>query len=298
MHNKIRTTATLLAGLSLATATGFAGDQLDRQTTHDARYVSLDGPLNFRDLGGLQTIDGRTVKWGTLYRSDKLSELSANDLDTLKQRKIRYVVDFRSPAEQEEEPDNFGDLNEISYHHLPLYTKDVPVSWLERIVAMMSADDMGEVLVKSNRALIRDSTDEYRAWFDLLLNEDNTPMIFHCSGGKDRTGLATALLLTALGVPRDTIFEDYLATNDFVEESVNETLDKISFYSLGLIDPQDVRPVMMVDRKYLTAAFETIDELYGNMDVYLQDGLGLTAAKQQKLKAMYLAPAENRQKTL
>ena len=274
------------SALSLATA------ETPLKPRHHVRYVTLDGPLNFRDLGGIETTDGRFVKWGLLYRSDKLSELSANDLEALEARNINYVVDFRSPAEQQNEPDDFGHLDTITYQHLPLYTKDVPVSWFERIVAMMSADDMSQVLVDSNRALVRDSTDEYKEWFRLLLSQENTPMIFHCSGGKDRTGLAAALLLTVLDVPRETIFADYLATNDFVGESVNETLEKISFYSLGLIDPEDVRPVMMVDRKYLAAAFDTIDEIYGDMETYLESGLGLTQERQNQLRAMYLtAPA-------
>ena len=292
MQRSIKGAVVFVSLWLLSNAAAYANDEIENNFDTDTNYIPLDGTLNFRDLGGIETADGRRVKRRTLYRSDKLSNLTEADRVQLKSMKIRYIVDFRSPKEQEAEPDNLDALTEVRYHHLPLYTKSVPITLWERVIAMSTASNMGTVLVKSNQELIRESTDEYRQWFDMLLTDGSTPMIFHCSGGKDRTGLATALLLAALGVPEDTIFENYLATNTYVMDDVMETVEKINFYSLGLIDQDDMKAVMLVDRKYLMAAFDTIDQTYGNMENYLQKGLGLDGAKIAKLKLLYLTPQD------
>ena len=257
---------------------------------HDesSRLVGLEGTKNFRDLGGIETNDGRRLKDGLLFRSDRLSDLTKADQAQLRDMGVRYVVDFRTTKEKNLDPDNLDELPNVDYVHLPLYDTDVPATTWERMVAMMSVDDLSQVLVESNENLVREGAPGFRRWFELLLADQTTPMVFHCSGGKDRTGLASALLLTAMDVPQSAIFDNYLATNDFVGDEAEETIRKIEMYSLGFIDAEDIAPIFLADRRYLGAAFRTIAEEYGGMDAYLESELGLDRAKREALKSRYL----------
>lgn len=288
MRTLRRVSVTNMALLFVLAPIGLPGLTYAGTSEEQARLVRLEGTKNFRDLGGIQSSDGRSVRKGILYRSDKLSELTDTDQDRLREMQIRYIVDFRTTKEQKLDPDNLSGLGNVSYVHMPLYDADVPATTWERFVAMMSVDDLSNVLVESNENLVREGTAGFSRWFELLLAEETTPMIFHCSGGKDRTGLASALFLAAIDVPEEAIYQNYLATNDFVGDDAQATLEKIEMFSLGFIDSEDIEPIFVADRKYLGAAFRRITEDYGSLSAYLESELGLDAAKREELRSKYL----------
>lgn len=181
------------------------------------RILALDGPLNFRDIGGYQNDKGQHVKWNKIYRSDSLSSLSKEDQEKLVERRITVDVDLRSKYEQNSAPDklwsnvrfvdahiysenrkqNKGDNKLYRFvHHIP----DMGDNWLGQIYQ--------QVLLNSH------SQHEFAKIFaELIELPEEDALVYHCSAGKDRTGMTSALILTALGVDDDTISRDYLLTN-------------------------------------------------------------------------------------
>ncbi len=169
-------------------------------TTPD-RHVELEGCCNFRDLGGYPAADGRRTRWRLLFRADGLSALSETDLDVLEELGIRNVIDLRTSLEVESRG-RFPDHETISYHHLPLTdtlpgAEDVP-DW----------EDAGYVARRYASYLDGHAASVGTA-LHLLADSANLPAVFHCSVGKDRTGVLSAVVLGFLGVPDEVIVEDY-----------------------------------------------------------------------------------------
>jgi protein-tyrosine phosphatase len=257
-------------------------------STPHQRRVPLEGVANFRDLGGYRTEDGKSVKWGLLYRSDALNALTDDDVRHLVSLNIQRVVDFRTPAEADPHPDRLP--QGLIHESLPV-PLEVPKPDLSSLndrkelapvaeEAWLKAID--QVLVAQAYPLfVRDSTPSYRAWMQGLLNAPPGAQIFHCTGGADRTGFAAAVLLRVLGVPEDTIVQDYLLTNQYLFSARGRAfLDKRT--------PVKLPAGLKMHPRYLKAAFAEITRKYGSFDHYLLEGLGIDAAARARLKAKYV----------
>ena len=166
------------------------------------RHVDLETCCNFRDLGGYPTADGRRTRWRTLFRADSLTQLSPADLDMLDELGVRTVIDLRTALEVDSRGRFPADVDGIAYHHLPLTdtlpgSEDVP-DW----------DDAGFV---SRRyvSYIDAGARAIAGALSVLADPGNLPAVFHCSVGKDRTGVLSAVVLGLLGVPDEVIVDDY-----------------------------------------------------------------------------------------
>jgi protein-tyrosine phosphatase len=124
--------------------------------------------------------------------------------------------------------------------------------------------------------------------FQRLARSENLPTVVHCTAGKDRTGFASALLLLALGVPQETVFEDYLLTNYYRQNFFRFVLRWIPLYSFFRTDPEDLLPLLEARRAYLQISFDEMVERYGSIDGYLEQALGLGAPMRSKLKTQFL----------
>jgi protein-tyrosine phosphatase len=174
------------------------------------RIIELSGVSNFRDLGGWRTADGRCVREGIIYRSAALAEITTADMEKLRALGIRTVVDFRTAQECERAPTpNFG----ARIHNLPIASQ-VGASLQDILVTREATGaDSRDLLGIAYDAYLRESTEQYRRFIELVMETSNRALVFHCTAGKDRTGIGAALLLTVLGVPFEAVVEDYLATN-------------------------------------------------------------------------------------
>ncbi|WP_294308067.1 tyrosine-protein phosphatase [uncultured Sphingomonas sp.] len=245
------------------------------------RVLPLQGGRNFRDLGGYRTADGRTVKWGLLYRSGQMHDLTPADYVTLQKLGIRTVCDFRDTRERTTEPTLWpaGQTPKVLSDDYALDMSAMkipgdPASWThEQVVTAMSA---------TYPKLLDQFNGQYRRMFAGLLAGD-VPLAFHCTAGKDRTGVAAALLLTALGVPRATIVDDYLLSNRHMAPM---PAHPTGFWAK--LSPEAARTFAGVDRRYMDAVFAVTDRHPGGTMGYLKDELGLDAAKIAKLRALYL----------
>ncbi|MEU9042585.1 MULTISPECIES: tyrosine-protein phosphatase [unclassified Kitasatospora] len=249
------------------------------------RSLGLRGAVNARDLGGYRTADGRTLRCGVALRSDGLNHVTAEDLGPLGALGLRRVVDLRSMDEirdagQDRLPGG------VMLHQLPLLAKDFDIYLMIRGALADPSPQRQRALLGEGRAsatmagLYRwfvtnpVARERFAALLRLLAAPDGPPLLFHCSAGKDRTGWAAALLLTALGVDRETVVADYLLTNERSAAVVDRVLD--DFAARGLMrEPELLLPVFRADRAYLDAAFAEVEAGWGGFDPFWREGLGL-----------------------
>jgi len=242
-----------------------------------SRSITLDGASNFRDLGGYTGADGRTVRWRRLYRSDHLGSLTSQDIEALRQLRVARVCDFRGVSERESAPCLIAGA---AVHSLPIEPTVV-----QRLSALLEAGEMpGEagtvaLMQQTYRGFVQNNAERFAALFSHLLASDDA-LVFHCTAGKDRTGFAAALLLSSLGVPRNTVIEDYLLTNVHLKPGGG---------SSAL--PAELAAVLFrVQEPFLAAAFEAVEQEYGSLENYLQQALGIGPAERGRLRQLYLEP--------
>ncbi len=244
--------------------------------TANVRHFNLAGASNFRDLGGYPGRDGRTVRWGQIFRSNHLGHLTQADIEVVRGLSLKSVFDFRG---SEERIAATCALQEIAVHSLPIEPTVVAALRARRAAGtpLSSADGL-EVMRDSYRNYVRHDTPRFRALFAHLL-EDRAPLVIHCTAGKDRTGFACALILHVLGVADEVIAEDYLLTNRFYRRDPAASADL----------PEHIKKVLAsVESSFLGAAFDTIRTDYGDLEGYLSDGLDLDARQRARLQARYL----------
>lgn len=238
------------------------------------RHLPMEGGFNFRDLGGIKTREGKYVKWGKFFRTDELSSLTSSDLTYLKYIPIISVVDFRTKSEIELKPDKLPSSVKERYEmNISPGNLDLKGFDLDQL-AKLNTDS---VMVAMNKALVTDSViiDTYKQFFALLQNESNLPVIFHCTAGKDRTGMAAALILFTLGVDEDTIMKDYLSSNIYLKDKYAKLIEERPF----------LEPMFTVKKEYLQTSIDLINEKYGSVDNYLTNQLNIDI---NKFREMYL----------
>jgi protein-tyrosine phosphatase len=241
-----------------------------------ARHLNLAGASNFRDLGGYPAGDGRRVRWRQIFRSNHLGHVTEADIRVLRGLGLKSAFDFRG---MEERAAAVCALEEIAVHSLPIEPTVQATLRARRADGVpLSSTDALDVMRDSYRNYVRQSTPSYRTLFAHLL-EDRAPLVIHCTAGKDRTGFACALILHALGVPDETVAEDYLLTNRFYRRDPAASSDL----------PEEVRQVLAsVETSFLAAAFDAVGAEYGDLETYFSDGLGLGARERAKLEVRYL----------
>jgi protein-tyrosine phosphatase len=253
------------------------------------RHIALEGAQNFRDLGGYETSDGKHVRWGLFYRSDNLAGLSESDLEVVRELGIRLVCDFRSPDEKRAEPDRLPEPKP-TVAELEIFDASFSAqTFREKIESGDLGDlDLRQALIDGYRLFATKFAPPYRALFERLEQPANLPAVIHCTAGKDRAGFGSAMILSVLGVPRQTVFDDFLLTNVYTADKTERTLFMIRLISLFRIDPERLRPVLGVERAYLEAAFDAIDENYGDFERYRREALGIDDSELAAFRAFAL----------
>ena len=188
-----------------------------------ARHVALDGAVNVRDIGGYRSVGGPEVFRGRLFRGDSLSQLTSSDTERLDRLGLSTVIDFRTPGEVLLGGDDRLPFA-VEYAHLPVSGGDLGAIYEliadgdhERQRRELGGGRAASFMVEMNRGFVADARqrEAFAAALRLLCSPRRLPLLYHCTGGKDRAGWMTAMVLTALGVPRELVLRDYLLSNDF-----------------------------------------------------------------------------------
>jgi protein-tyrosine phosphatase len=228
------------------------------------------------------------VRWGLLFRSDDLAELTAADLARLRRLRLRLVCDLRSQPERAAAPDR--GVAGLDLLALPVAEQGVQPRFVrsEILSGGIAALAMERIMLQAYRDFATEHTQVWAALLRRLAEPDALPGLVHCTVGKDRTGFAAALVLLALGVPRETVLDDYLLSNRYLETWRRSTLRWVPIASLFRAKPADLAPVLEARPEYLEAAFAAIEERYGSLERYLRDALGLDPALRAALEAKLL----------
>lgn len=242
------------------------------------RVVPLRGATNFRDLGGYRGRDGRALRWRRLFRSDHLGALTPDDRATLAGLGVAASFDFRGLAERAAAPYEVPGLAQHSLAIEPMVAQRMQA--ISAGGAALTVPVVEELMRDLYRALVGERAPRFAEFFAHLLRAE-APVVFHCTAGKDRTGVAAALVLLALGVPRDTVMQDYLLTNEVFKPPWTARED---------IDPAVLRALWGVQADYLEAALDVIDEKHGGPERYLRQTIGLDERRLAALAARYLQP--------
>lgn len=255
--------------------------------------LPLQSLWNTRDLGAIITMDERHILPRKLLRSGDLYHLSLADARALcEEYRLTKVIDFRTGAEVRERPDTI--LPGVEYYHIPILDEVRPgithTGELDREF-LKSRKEPGELIEKAYEEILNDeySIKQFARFIDVLLHHENGAVLWHCSAGKDLTGIATAILLFALGVSRSTIREDYMKTNIFLEKDklYTERLLK-SRSNTGEQELKNAEVLFQTEEQWLDRVFYVLEKKYGSVNNFLKKGLYLTAKAQEELKEKYL----------
>lgn len=249
----------------------------------------LETAPNFRDIGGYRTVDGHRVRRGLIYRSDQLNFLSDDDLARMDALGIRLVADLRTEGERRQEPDRIPAHAQALVLDVAADAADTLGGDMHKTQAAIAAGKGKELLVAANRDFV--SLPSARAAYGTLLRRlargQEDVVIYHCTAGKDRTGWATAIILTLLGVPRETVMADYLASNRMLAGKNAATLATMRATG-SVVSPALYEQVLTVRPEYLQSAFNEVTLRYGTFDNYVRKGLGLSEADITALRQRHL----------
>ena len=248
---------------------------------------------NLRDLGGYKTRDSMVIRRGLVFRSNQLYRISTGDMEKIAALKLKNDFDLRTTRERESKPDELpsgvrnisldmlADASEESFAKLDELLRDPK----RRSTVSGGGTAEAETAMKQiycDMVTLPSAKTALGQLFTRLAINGNTPALFHCSSGKDRTGWAAAVLLSMLGVPKETIIRDFVRSNDYILPPYKKTID--DFIKAGG-EPGILPAILGVKASYLEAAFNEVQRVYGSMDRYFIDGLGIDAEKQRILKA-------------
>jgi protein-tyrosine phosphatase len=239
------------------------------------RRPMVDGAPNLRDLGGYETADGRRVKWGRIFRSSHLARLTDRGLDQIRRLGIKFVCDFRTETEARKLPNRFPDSEAVGYLRLPIQHGEFePTAVFDRIKAgdydWISEDFMLQGYIDS----VERHPAVWARFFELLADRRHYPLLFHCTGGKDRTGAAAALLLFALGVPREAVIGDYGLSDGYNSDVRRAIYDHLKPFH---VDLARVEPYFTAPESRLRRLLDHIDARYGSAVDYLTKKAGVSA---------------------
>ena len=262
-------------------------DQHGNQVLATERRLGMAGAPNFRDFGGYRSADGRQVRWGYLFRSGQLSSLSDADVALLASLDLDLVFDFRRLEEQESDLSRLPSEPGPRVVSLPI----IPGS-NSRFFEEAGGQDQGpgamfDFMLEINRDFADSQAETYGRMFSEILAAEDARFLVHCAAGKDRTGFAAAIVLLALGVPREVVMRDYLLTGRyFIPERELERLRHK--YQLEHMLADAIRPMLEVHEDYLAMALAYIDEHYESVESYLERALGVGAPELAELRRRYL----------
>jgi len=248
-----------------------------------ARFIPMDSVQNLRDLGGYYTDNHKMVRWGKVYRSGELGRMSTLDSLRLSRLNLKTIIDLRSVEDMDQSPIHFSGPSIVSCPVKVGNLSDIQPFLLEgRIRKGDAMVYMQDVYLK----FMSENKESFAKALELFLDKDNYPILFNCSLGKDASGFLAAMLLSSLSVPEETIMQDYMDSNNYIDMTryapLARTLDQNSQEAITVL--------LSVNESFLNPVLQKIkrDKEYGSMDQFLAKELDLSERERDKLKDMLL----------
>lgn len=267
----------------------------DSAKTAAVRLLPLEGGRNFRDLGGYETTDGRSVKWGHVYRSGVMANLTGNDYDYLSSLGVKAICDYRSAEERQSEPTRWQ-AGEVEYVTFPDPATPAGGSFMSVLQEPdATPEKVMQAMADGYSQIAKDHAPAYEDMFDRLAAGE-IPLAFNCSAGKDRAGTSAAFILTALGVPREQVVADYALSEtfvdymkEFVEDSNHANGEEEGAYAfLAKLPRELVAPLMRSAPIYIESTFRDLESEYGSVMNFIQTELKVTDAELASIRANLL----------
>ncbi|WP_207695884.1 protein-tyrosine phosphatase [Enterococcus sp. DIV0212c] len=270
------------------------------------RRVPLTNLYNCRDMGGYLTTDNRLTSWGKIFRSDALHQIDEQGQEYIERMGVKRIIDFRSPEEIAKDPNklistsetfNFNPHANVAQQASTQSVSKKDEDKIAQLEVMVQTDEGRQQLIKNRNVMIKqmeqlvvgaNAIEAYKQFFKTLLQDDVTPLIFHCQGGKDRTGWAAALYLGALGVDKEQIYQDYLLTDQM---NAPRNAKRMAIYK-KYTDNEDVlaflASLQQTREDYLDGAYNTVEKRYGTITNYLKEVLVVDKDQLEILRNKYL----------
>lgn len=266
-----------------------------------SEVIQLKSLLNTRDLGGIPGAFGKKVRSKKIIRSGELDKADLDDLRKLyKEEDLRYVIDLRNATEAKQKPDKI--IEGLTYLSNPILTeKQMGMTHEEETDAETSEYVFVSRLIREGTSIsfmkglyINFITDEYclaqyKKLIDLFAADHEGAMLYHCSVGKDRVGMASFFLLKILGAKDDDIIEDFMLTNDCIEPDIARRIARLSKKIDSPVLEETFRSLFQVRKEYITTVFEAIEQEYGGFDSFMKKGLKVEEKEKELLRQKYLA---------
>lgn len=239
---------------------------------------------NFRAVGNIKNIDGRTLKEGKFYRSGHLHKLKKKSFDELEKLGIKEIIDLRNSKEIAQKPDHLP--SDIVYKNYSAFEDEGDqLDQAKKLVLKGKVDgsDADKRMLEFYRDYVKENPEIIRKIVTEILDSDR-PVLYHCTAGKDRTGITTALILTILKFDKETIYNDYLLSNNYRKKLVDKRLNLATHFHFlyPKMDLKVLEKLSWVETDYLDAAFNEINKEYGSIDNYIQKVLGISENKRQE----------------
>lgn len=246
--------------------------------------IEIKKVINFRSVGPIKNSEGRTLKDRVFYRSGHLNKLKKGSFDEFQKLGIKEIIDLRNEKEMTQKPDQLPD--QVIYKKYSAFEdQGDQLNQARKLVlkGKVNATDADKRMLDFYREYVTENPETIKKIITEIL-ESKQPILYHCTAGKDRTGIVTALILTILKFDKETIYNDYLLSNNFREKLVMKRLHLAStlHFLYPKMDVQVLEKLSWVERSYLDAAFTEIDKKYGSSDLYIQEVLGIDESKREE----------------
>ncbi|SMH39118.1 tyrosine-protein phosphatase [Mesorhizobium australicum] len=244
----------------------------------DQRLLRLSGALNVRDLGGYATAGGGSTQWGRVLRAASLHRLEAAELEALAGRGLATVIDLRRAGELHEAPNPFSRHGGVAYHHVSLF---------DRLAPLEMVGNSDNLLLDLYKIALRERGAEFARVLNLIADAPDGAVLFHCTAGKDRTGLIAAILLLVAGVDRDQILQDYAMTGPLIAPMLEELVEHARAKGLNV---DGFRQLLTCEPATMEGALIELDTAHGGVEAYLA-AIGLPEKTVERLRDRLTKPA-------
>ncbi|MDD4644574.1 MAG: tyrosine-protein phosphatase [Bacteroidales bacterium] len=249
---------------------------------------------NLRDVGGILTKSGQTIRKGLLYRSGNLEKLNKENQMAVCGLNLQTAIDFRADEQRKRSPGNYSGIREVV---LPC---DIDRPTRERLKPLLMRRSGDEAIIGAMDSVYREMVDmmvqPVGDMIRILLNPHDRPVLIHCQGGKDRTGFATAVIYWILDVDQEVIIHDYLKSNEFMHKKLRKIIRRMRIFTFGIFPKSNLYAAFEVRAQYLDSAWSVIQTKYGGLEGYLA-AAGIGTEDITKLREELMETGERRPET-